>query len=125
MRALLYFLLLWAAYGVGLSRADGPELTFMFKIGNEVCIVLVDGRFSVRLSFAFLQMVSKSLMECSSLKIIVIPKNDSTSFTGVPPYYLTAAEIGGVPTTTEIGSDPNNLSWRVNHRAGTLSVAQF
>ncbi|KIP02077.1 hypothetical protein PHLGIDRAFT_60745, partial [Phlebiopsis gigantea 11061_1 CR5-6] len=38
----------------------------------------------------------------------------------VPPYYLIAFEVGGVPTTTNLGSDASNLSWKNTHkRAGS------
>lgn len=63
--------------------------------------------------------MSTSLTECSTLGLTVFPLNTSTTFVGTPPYYLTAAEIGGVPTTDNIGTDPANLQWTVNHKAGT------
>ena len=43
------------------------------------------------------------------------------SFYGSAPYYMIALEAGGIPTTTEIGSDPSNLLWTVDHKQGTWS----
>lgn len=40
---------------------------------------------------------------------------------GVAPYYLIAFELGGIPTTTPLGSDPTNMTWTANHKAGALS----
>lgn len=44
------------------------------------------------------------------------------SHIGSPPYYVVAYELDGIVTVSEIGSDAGNLSWLVNHRAGTFLV---
>lgn len=45
------------------------------------------------------------------------PLPNGTSF-GVPPYFLIALELGGVPTMTNIGTDPSKLSWKADHKQG-------
>lgn len=62
--------------------------------------------------------IQQEFQECQTLPINVIPQNSSFTTTGVPPWYLIAFELGGVPTTTMVGSDPNNLSWQVTHARG-------
>ncbi|KZT35559.1 hypothetical protein SISSUDRAFT_990323, partial [Sistotremastrum suecicum HHB10207 ss-3] len=32
-----------------------------------------------------------------------------------PPFYMVAYEVNGIATTSLIGTDPNDLSWEVNH----------
>ena len=44
-----------------------------------------------------------------------LPPQNST---GVPPYYLFAFEVGGIPTAQMVGSDPANLTWIANYRQG-------
>ncbi|TCD71080.1 hypothetical protein EIP91_000172 [Steccherinum ochraceum] len=60
------------------------------------------------------------ISECQMLPIVVssIFANDSTKL-GTPPYYLLAFELGGVPTTTMVGTDPTKLSWQANHARGS------
>ena len=60
------------------------------------------------------------LSECEAYSIIVEPRSNTSnaSFVGVPPYYLIAFIPNGVPTTSMIGSDPNNLTWQVNQATG-------
>ncbi|KZP24229.1 hypothetical protein FIBSPDRAFT_888957 [Athelia psychrophila] len=43
---------------------------------------------------------------------------NSTSM-GVPPYYMIAYESGGIPTTTNIGTNATNLSWQAGYGIGT------
>ncbi len=47
---------------------------------------------------------------------------NDTSAVGVPPYYVVAFEPGGVPTTQNVGNSSGNLSWLVDHAAGTLNA---
>lgn len=61
------------------------------------------------------QFVSTSLPTCQNLPIIVESYNSDNSTHGTPPYYMMAFEVNGVPTTTFIGTDENNLTWQVNH----------
>ncbi|KAI0075008.1 hypothetical protein K474DRAFT_1600548, partial [Panus rudis PR-1116 ss-1] len=62
---------------------------------------------------------SSSFAECQDVPIFVVPLNSSTTDLGVPPYTLIAFEVGGSPTRQVIGSDPANLSWKVDHSAGS------
>lgn len=71
-------------------------------------------------------MASTTLGECQSYQLIVQNRTDNASAVGIPPYYLMAFVPGGIPTTSLVGSDPNNLTWTVNQPAGTtvlLSMA--
>ena len=71
------------------------------------------------------QYIQTSFDECQTLPVIVEPLTNATS-TGVPPYYLIAFEVGGIPTTTMIGNDPQNLSWTAIHKAGrAMSIDLF
>ena len=36
---------------------------------------------------------------------------------------MLAFELGGVPTTTLLGTDPGKLSWTANHQRGELRDA--
>ena len=36
----------------------------------------------------------------------------------VPPFYLYAFEVGGVPTVTLVGSDLTNMLWTAAHKRG-------
>ncbi|KIP04190.1 hypothetical protein PHLGIDRAFT_76352, partial [Phlebiopsis gigantea 11061_1 CR5-6] len=38
----------------------------------------------------------------------------------VPPYYLMAFEVTGIPTTTSVGGDSSEVSWQVDHRQGSV-----
>lgn len=45
------------------------------------------------------------------------------SFLGVPPYFLVAFELGGIPTQANIGSDYGNLSWKADHKRGMFCAS--
>lgn len=62
-----------------------------------------------------MQTTQGSFQECERVPLIVL---NSTGSYGVPPYSLIAFELGGVPTMTNIGNDPNNLVWRADHKRG-------
>ena len=49
--------------------------------------------------------------------VITSLDNASVSF-GTPPYYLTALEVNGIPTTSLVGADRTALRWVVPHAAG-------
>ena len=51
------------------------------------------------------------------MSIIVEPLGGGSS-KGIPPYYMFAFEVGGIPTTQMIGSDPANLTWIADHKQG-------
>ncbi|KAJ7595329.1 hypothetical protein C8J56DRAFT_775704, partial [Mycena floridula] len=60
---------------------------------------------------------------CDSISITI---KDIPGAVPVPPYYMMAFEIGGIPTTTLLGSNVSNLKWTVDHAPGTniiLSMA--
>ncbi|KIM87767.1 hypothetical protein PILCRDRAFT_814482 [Piloderma croceum F 1598] len=72
------------------------------------------------------QQISTYLPQCQSLKLKVYSSTNDTNALGTPPYYLMAFEPGGFSTTSFVGTSPTNLSWQVNHAAGTqllLSMA--
>ncbi|KIP02078.1 hypothetical protein PHLGIDRAFT_311064 [Phlebiopsis gigantea 11061_1 CR5-6] len=58
--------------------------------------------------------------ECQTFSISVQPNN--APYTAVPPYYMVAFEISGIPTTTNIGQNPTNLTWQNTHKQGSLLV---
>ena len=64
------------------------------------------------------QYVDDNFEECQTLPLVIESVTDDPSALGVPPYYLMAFELGGVPTTTVVPS--TNLSWQVTHKAGEL-----
>ncbi|KAI5122265.1 hypothetical protein M0805_007129 [Coniferiporia weirii] len=67
--------------------------------------------------------VSTELVQCQNYSIVVSPQDgNNVSDVGVSPYYLIAFKEDGVPTTSYIGSDPNNLSWQVNQANGSTLV---
>ncbi|TDL23398.1 hypothetical protein BD410DRAFT_681132, partial [Rickenella mellea] len=63
--------------------------------------------------------VSTSLSTCDSYGLIVQNRTDNASAIGVPPYYMIAYTPNGIPTTSLVGTDPNNLTWQVNQPPGT------
>lgn len=63
--------------------------------------------------------VSQEFTECQTLSIIAEPLLSNSSVIGVAPFYLIAFEVGGIPTTTMVGSNPSNLSWTANHKRGS------
>lgn len=64
------------------------------------------------------QFIQQEFEECQTLSPVVESKSSNASALGVPPYYMLAFELGGVPTTTMVGSDPSKLSWQVRHKRG-------
>ena len=68
----------------------------------------------------FSQFAYAEFQECQTLPVLVSSTNVSNpGAIGIPPYYMLAFELGGVPTTSMIGADLNNLQWQVNHARGT------
>ncbi|EKM51253.1 uncharacterized protein PHACADRAFT_263297 [Phanerochaete carnosa HHB-10118-sp] len=61
--------------------------------------------------------IEDSFQECQSLPLVIESITNDPSALGVPPYYFIAFELGGVPTTTPIGS--SNPLWQVTHKAGS------
>ncbi|KAI0065222.1 hypothetical protein BV25DRAFT_1913839 [Artomyces pyxidatus] len=53
------------------------------------------------------------LPECQSVALSV------QSTTVEPPFYMIAYEVDGTTTVSSVDTDGNNLSWQVNHRAGS------
>ncbi|KZT01644.1 uncharacterized protein LAESUDRAFT_752523 [Laetiporus sulphureus 93-53] len=60
------------------------------------------------------------LEECQNMTIVVESLSSNSSELGVPPYYLIAFELGGVPTTRMVGPDASKLYWQVGHREGSM-----
>ncbi|GJE93630.1 hypothetical protein PsYK624_097900 [Phanerochaete sordida] len=97
----------WAVLVLGLAthlpRVVAQNHAFQWKFGNNF--------------------LDDSFQECQKLPIVVEPLTGAdASAVGVPPYYLMAFELNGVPTTTSLGSDLNNLSWQVTHKAGSTLI---
>lgn len=72
------------------------------------------------------QSISSVLPECQSLNIVLSPSTNDSTALGTPPYYFMAFEPGGFSTSSFVGTNPKNLTWQVDHAAGTqvlLSMA--
>ncbi|KAJ3480187.1 hypothetical protein NLI96_g8529 [Meripilus lineatus] len=64
-------------------------------------------------------LTATEIPECQTLSIVVSSISTDPNALGVPPYYMLALEQGGVPTTQNVGNNPGNLSWVVDHVAGS------
>ncbi|KAJ7475204.1 hypothetical protein B0H11DRAFT_2158629 [Mycena galericulata] len=62
--------------------------------------------------------LSSELPSCRSFPISVKPFNPANDTHGVPPFYMMAFPVGGIPTTTLIGTDESDLSWTVDQPVG-------
>lgn len=60
-----------------------------------------------------------SFQQCAEYGIKIDPKLGETS---IPPYYLIAYKVNGVPTISEVGTDPQNLIWKANQVGGSQMV---
>ncbi|KAJ7509245.1 hypothetical protein B0H11DRAFT_1670978, partial [Mycena galericulata] len=58
---------------------------------------------------------SNLLPSCQDLPMTV----DAITAHGVPPFYMMAFAVVGIPSTTFIGTKESNLSWTVTHPIGT------
>ncbi|KZS88581.1 hypothetical protein SISNIDRAFT_257633 [Sistotremastrum niveocremeum HHB9708] len=65
-----------------------------------------------------------TLTQCNSATIVVNDTQISNNPLSVPPYYMMSYEIGGTTSVSQIGSNASNLSWTVNHAAGSNLVLQ-
>ncbi|KAJ7511908.1 hypothetical protein B0H11DRAFT_719391 [Mycena galericulata] len=61
------------------------------------------------------QSASNLLPSCQDLPMTV----DAITAHGVPPFYMMAFAVVGIPSTTFIGTKESNLSWTVTHPIGT------
>ena len=52
------------------------------------------------------------------MKIRVFPPNTTSTYAGVPPYYMMAYAEGGTTIVSHIGHDPDQLSWQVQNPKG-------
>ncbi|RDB22407.1 hypothetical protein Hypma_010516 [Hypsizygus marmoreus] len=68
---------------------------------------------STSFSWSFSQNVGTNLPECSSLAVSVPATNTATAF------YMIALAVDGVPTTSLIGTNKDNLAWVVDQPTGT------
>lgn len=62
--------------------------------------------------------MTTTLTQCQSYGIKLDNNTNQPNTFGAPPYCMIAFPANGVPTTSRIGTDPNNLSWTVNQRQG-------
>lgn len=86
----LLFLVTW------IPNVISQNHTFQWKFGNNF--------------------IDTTIQECQKLPLVIQPPTDNSTTAGTPPYVLIAFELGGVPTTTPIGSDN---TWQVTHKAGS------
>ncbi|KAF4583908.1 hypothetical protein EYR40_002406 [Pleurotus pulmonarius] len=63
----------------------------------------------------FAAQISNDLPSCQEMRIVVKSFNADNSTHGTPPYYMRSFEVGGLPMTTLIGTDENDLRWTVTH----------
>lgn len=99
--------------------AQSP-FAFRWKLNNPVSRLTQDGYQS---SNSFLQSSTQSLQECQKLQVALEPLDSSNANNlGISPYYMLAFEVGGIPTTSVIGSDPADLWWQASHKRGTKKL---
>lgn len=113
------FLLCAVAFGVVRVEGQGqvhPPFTWGFNAN-----VNVSGLWLSRYKSLTLLVIKTELTQCQTYPITLSPNSGSTAV-GVAPYYLIAFEPNGIPTTTMVGSDPNNLMWTANHKQGSLCM---
>lgn len=79
--------------------------------------------FSLFPYYFFIQFDGTTLTECQSYQVDV-STDPSTKLTAVPPFYLTAYVPGGIPTTTFLGSNLDDLQWTVNQPSGRFSILE-
>ncbi|KAL7278105.1 hypothetical protein ACG7TL_008076 [Trametes sanguinea] len=61
---------------------------------------------------------SLNIQECQTSTVQLKPLNTSSSFVGIPPYYMLALEVAGISSKTFIGNDSTQLSWQNTHHQG-------
>lgn len=63
---------------------------------------------------------------CSNVTLFVeampTSRTNSPLVVSTPPYTLYAFEPGGIPKAQNIGSDPSNLTWVVDHSPGMTTI---
>ncbi|PPR06300.1 LOW QUALITY PROTEIN: hypothetical protein CVT26_005132 [Gymnopilus dilepis] len=64
------------------------------------------------------QDLTNTVPSCDSVPIVIIPMN-STTLGATPPFYMISFALGGIPVTSFIGTDPNNLTWTVVQPVGS------
>lgn len=67
---------------------------------------------------------SPVLTQCQTYTLKLINSTNSAGALGVPPYYISAFKASGHPTTSLLGSDPNNLTWTVNMASGECDLLE-
>ncbi|CDO68937.1 hypothetical protein BN946_scf185000.g80 [Trametes cinnabarina] len=103
-------------------RADASP---MDSLGRIVAVFLLSVHFLLRcqaqtvhgFNWAF-PFTSLNIQECQNSSVQLKSLNTSSSFVGVPPYYMLALEVQGVTTRTLLGNDPTQLSWQNTHHQG-------
>jgi hypothetical protein len=97
-------------------HAGPPAFSWHFDLSVSRHLVSLQQCYLGNMLLSLFQNVS--VAECQRLGIVITSlNNDSISF-GTPPYYLTAMEVNGIPTTSFVGGDRTALSWAVSHAAG-------
>jgi hypothetical protein len=96
-----------------LLHPAGPLILFVLAFATS-CSALTAFQWEFANNF-----VSTSLTECQNMSLVVKSYNNDNVTFGVPPYYMRAIAIGGIPTIALTGSDRNALSWVVDQRAGS------
>ncbi|KAF9492395.1 hypothetical protein BDN71DRAFT_1473847 [Pleurotus eryngii] len=91
----------------------GPT-TLLFLSLSSLCTAQTSRLFQ----WQFAEQISTDLPTCREMRIIVKSFNADNSTHGTPPYYMRSFELGGLPTTTLIGTDENDLRWTVTHPLG-------
>ncbi|KAJ7511907.1 hypothetical protein B0H11DRAFT_719331 [Mycena galericulata] len=68
------------------------------------------------------QSFSSSLPSCRSFSL----EADATGriANGVPPFYMMVFPVGGIPSTTFIGTNQSNLTWTLTYPVGTKLVLE-
>ncbi|KZT05298.1 uncharacterized protein LAESUDRAFT_750736 [Laetiporus sulphureus 93-53] len=88
----------------------------------QACVLLCCAQSLVNRTFQWSfgkNFLETALEECQNVTVVIEPLSSKSSEMGVPPYYLIAFELGGVPTTRMVGSNASELYWQVGHREGS------
>ncbi|KZS94088.1 hypothetical protein SISNIDRAFT_453801 [Sistotremastrum niveocremeum HHB9708] len=63
------------------------------------------------------------LTECDDFPVMIVSHSDD--FQPQPPFYIMAYEVSGIATCQEIGMDPDNLVWQVDHATGSQLLLEM
>ncbi|KAK7065098.1 hypothetical protein R3P38DRAFT_2827889 [Favolaschia claudopus] len=85
----------------------------------------IDGPKPQTWEWGLTQTVSMSLPSCAILAIEANPRgaaNGTLLADGIPPFYITAFPVVGIPSVSFIGTNESDLSWTVKYPVGTKLV---